>query len=131
MVAVGEQYIRNKGLQSQVKFICGDAADQDLVSEAGPFDLIYSTYALHHWENPRGVIDNLMINLNEDGLLYIFDLRRVWWLYWIPVRNGFYNSIRAAYIRREIQEILMGFPLGCYEIRPEFPFMQSIIIKKS
>ena len=130
MVVVGEQNIRSLGLQDQIKFIRGDAVDEAVIRESGPFDLIYSTYSLHHWESPRSVIDNLMSNLAQDGIIYVFDLRRVWWLYWIPVRNGFFNSIRAAYVRKEIQEILTGFPPACYEIRSEAPFMQSIIIKK-
>ncbi len=45
--------------------------------------------------------------------------------------NGFFNSIRAAYVRSEIKEMLTGFRPECYEIRHEFPFMQSVIIRKS
>ena len=130
MVTVGEEYIRNKGLQGQIKFLIGDAVHKETINELGEFDLIYSTYSLHHWENPRKVIDNLVSNLGDNGVLYLYDLRRVWWLYWIPIRNGFFNSIRAAYVRREIQEMLTGFRPECYEIRYEFPFMQSVIIRK-
>jgi 2-polyprenyl-3-methyl-5-hydroxy-6-metoxy-1,4-benzoquinol methylase len=130
MVTVGEEYIRNKGLQGQIKFLKGDAVHEETINELGKFDLIYSTYSLHHWENPRKVIDNLVSNLGDNGVLYLYDLRRVWWLYWIPIRNGFFNSIRAAYIRREIQEMLTGFRPEFYEIRYEFPFMQSVIIRK-
>lgn len=131
MVTVGEEDIRNKGLQDQIKFTKGDAVDKEMIRELGKFDLIYSTYSLHHWENPKKVIDNLMSNLGDNGVLYLYDLRRVWWLYWIPIRDGFFNSIRAAYVRREIKEILTGFCPECYEIKYEFPFMQSIIIRKS
>ena len=131
MVTVGEEFIRNKGLQGQVKFIKGDAVDKVTMNELGEFDLIYSTYSLHHWENPRKVIDNLMSNLGDNGVLYLYDFRRVWWLYWIPIRNGFFNSVRAAYVRDEIKEMLTGFRPDCYEIRNEFPFMQSVIIRNS
>lgn len=130
MVAVGEEYIRKKGLQGQIKFIEGDAVEKETINELGEFDLIYCTYSFHHWENPGKVIDNLMSSLGENGVLYLYDLRRVWWLYWIPIRNGFFNSIRAAYVRREIKEMLTGFCPECYEIRYEFPFMQSVIIRK-
>jgi len=131
MVTIGEEFIRNKGLQDQIKFIKGDAVKKETINELGEFDLIYSTYSLHHWENPRKVIDNLMSNLGDNCVLYIYDLRRVWWLYWVPIRNGFFNSIRAAYVRREIKEMLTGLDPQCYEIRYEFPFMLSIIIRKS
>jgi ubiquinone/menaquinone biosynthesis C-methylase UbiE len=53
MVTVGEENIRNKGLQDQINFIRGDAADKKLLTELGKFDLIYNTYSLHHWKNPR------------------------------------------------------------------------------
>ncbi len=131
MVTVGEEYLSNKGLQGQVKFVIGDAVDKETINELGEFDLIYSTYALHHWENPRKVIDNLMSILGENGVLYLYDLRRVGWLHWIPIHNGFFNSIRAAYVRREIKEMLTGFRSERYEIKPEFPFMQSVIIRNS
>lgn len=130
MLSVGEEYIRNNGLQGKIKFIKGDAVDKEMINKLGKFDLIYSTYSLHHWENPRKVIDNLMSNLNDNGILYLYDLRRVWWLYWIPIYNGFFNSIRAAYIKKEIKEMLTGINPECYEIKFEFPFMQSIIIRK-
>lgn len=131
MVTIGEEFIRNKGLQDQIKFIKGDAVKKETINKLGEFDLIYSTYSLHHWENPRKVIDNLMSNLGDNCVLYLYDLRRVWWLYWVPIRNGFFNSIRAAYVRREIKEMLTGLDPECYEIRYEFPFMLSIIIRKS
>ncbi len=131
MVTIGEEYIKNKGLQGQIKFIKGDAVDNETINKLGEFDLIYCTYSLHHWENPRKVIDNLMSNLGDNGVLYLYDLRRAWWLYWIPIHNGFFNSIRAAYVRREIEEMLASFHTDCYEIRYEFPFMQSVIIRKS
>ncbi|MCD4753098.1 MAG: class I SAM-dependent methyltransferase [Anaerolineaceae bacterium] len=131
MMTVGEEYIRNKGLQGQIRFIKGDAFDKETTNGLGKFDLIYSTFSLHHWKNPRQVIDNLMSNLSDNGVLYLYDLRRVWWLYWVPIHNGFFNSIRAAYVRREIKEMLTGFRPECYEIRHEFPFMQSVVIRKS
>jgi 2-polyprenyl-3-methyl-5-hydroxy-6-metoxy-1,4-benzoquinol methylase len=131
MVTVGEEYIRSMKLEDQIKFKEGDAVNKETIEELGEFDLIYSTYSLHHWENPRKVIDNLMANLSNQGVLFLFDLRRVWWLYWIPINNGFFNSIRAAYVRREIEELLTGIAPECYEIRNEFPFMHSIIIRNS
>jgi len=131
MVAIGEEYIESRGLQDQVKFVLGDAVDQDRVKQLGKYDLIYSSFSLHHWKDPRKAIDNLMLNLKENGVLYIYDLRRVWWLYWIPIYNGFLDSIRAAYIRPEIKELLNGIRPECYEINYEFPFMQSIIIRNT
>ena len=108
----------------------GDAADSELVQSLGTFDLIYSTYPLHHWENPGKVIENLMASLTEDGVLFLHDLRRVWWLYWIPSQSGFFKPIRGAYIAPEIEDLLKGFSPECYEIRNEIPFLLSVIIRK-
>lgn len=130
MVTVGEEYIENKGLQNQIKFIKGDAVNKETMDELGKFDLIYSTYSLHHWENPKEVIDKLLPHLSNNGVLYIYDLRRVWWLYWLPINNGVFNSIRAAYLRGEIKAMLPDLRPEAYEIKYEFPFMQSVIIRK-
>jgi SAM-dependent methyltransferase len=131
MVTVGTRYLKSKGLQDRIKFVIGDATDERLIKELGKFDLVYSTYSLHHWENPRKIIDNIMTSLADNGVLFIHDLRRVWWLYWVPIQNGFFNSIRAAYVRGEIEEMLKDFRFGFYETKNEFPFMHSLIIRKS
>jgi SAM-dependent methyltransferase len=130
MASVGKDYLKEKGLQDRIDFVVGDAADGELVQSLGTFDLIYSTYTLHHWENPRKVIDNLMASLTDNGVLFLHDLRRVWWLYWIPSQSGFIKSIRGAYIRREVEEILKGLHPECYEIRNEIPFLLSVIIRR-
>jgi len=131
MITVGEELVREKGVQDQINFIQGDAVDRETLQKLGEFDLIYTTYVLHHWDNPREVIKNLMSILSPNGILYLYDLRRVWWLYWIPSDSGFIKSVRASYVQDEVEEILDGFEVERLEIKNEFPFMQSIIIKKS
>jgi SAM-dependent methyltransferase len=130
MVAVGQELLKSKGLEDRVEFVVGDAANAGLLQSLGKFDLIYSTYSLHHWENPRQVIDSLMTALADDGILFIHDLRRVWWLYWVPSQNGFFRSIRGAYVKEEVAEMLAGFNPECYEIKNEIPFLLSLIIRK-
>jgi len=129
MVTVGQEYLQGKGLAERINYVVGDAADEAFVQSLGRFDLIYSTYTLHHWQNPRKVIDNLLSCLNDDGVLFIHDLRRVWWLYWVPSQSGFFRSIRGAYLRDEIEEMLKGINPKRYEIKYEFPFLISVIIK--
>lgn len=131
MVSVGQDYLKSKELQNRINFVLGNAADQDLIQSLGKFDLIFSTYTLHHWEQPRRVIDNLLAALADDGLLFLHDLRRVWWMYWVPVKNGFFQSIRGSYVPTEIEELLQGIPPECYEIKQEFPFMVSIFIRQA
>jgi hypothetical protein len=72
-----------------------------------------------------------MTGLTDDGVLFIHDLRRVWWLYWVPSQSGFFRSIRGAYIREEVEEMLTGFSPETYDIKNEMPFLLSVIVKKS
>jgi SAM-dependent methyltransferase len=131
MVTVGQELLKSKGLENRVEFVVGDSADAGLLQSLGKFDLIYSTYSLHHWENPRQVIDNLMNALVDDGVLFIHDLRRVWWLYWVPSQSGFFRSIRGAYIREEVEELLTGYGPEGYDIKNEIPFLLSVIMRKT
>jgi SAM-dependent methyltransferase len=130
MVAVATEYVERLGLADRIRFLVGDAGDKRAFGSLGQFDLIYSTFSLHHWKYPNQVIQNLMSLLADGGMLYIHDLKRAWWLYWVPVRNGFWNSIRASYVPRELHQMLRGLGIERYEIRNVFPFMQSILIER-
>jgi SAM-dependent methyltransferase len=130
MVSVAREYVERAGLANRIRFLVGDAGDRVVFRALGQFDLIYSTFSLHHWQNPRRVIQNLLSVLADGGTLYIHDLRRAWWLYWVPVHNGFLNSIRAAYVASELREMLRGLGIERCEIRNVFPFMHSVLIEK-
>lgn len=131
MIQVGEEYVESQGLQDRITFVPGDAADEAAVKALGKFDLIYSTYSLHHWREPGRVIRNLLDALADDGVLYLYDLTRVWWLYCIPVRGGFFRSIRGAYVRGEVAKLLDGLGVESYELKNEPPFLLSVIIRKT
>jgi ubiquinone/menaquinone biosynthesis C-methylase UbiE len=130
MVSVAREVVERAGLANRIRFLVGDAGDRDVFRSLGQFDLVYSTFSLHHWRNPQRVIQNLLSVLAGGGMLYIHDLRRAWWLYWVPVRNGFLDSIRAAYVAQELHEMLRGLGIKRYEIRNAFPFMHSVLIQK-
>lgn len=130
MVLVAREYVERAGLADRIQFLVGDAGDKDVFRSLGQFDLVYSTFSLHHWQDPQRVIQNLLSVLVDGGTLYIHDLRRAWWLYWMPVRNGFWDSIRAAYVAPELHEMLRGLGIKRYEIRNAFPFMHSVLIEK-
>ncbi len=130
MVTVGQKYVAENKFDNRITFVVGDAHDEKLLHSLGEFDLVYSTYSLHHWVNPKNAIVNLHSAVHKGGMLYIFDLRRVWWLYWIPIKNGFFNSIRASYLPHEIELMFRGMDIQNTEIHREFPFMQSAFVKK-
>lgn len=117
--------------QSRVKYKIGNACDINSIKDLGKFDLIYSTFTLHHWNNAELAIKNLYSMLNDNGVLYIHDLKRVIFLYYIKKQNGFFKSIRASYRSKEIKIILHKIGIKNYKIRTIFPFfMQSILIRK-
>ena len=129
MVSVAREYVAGKGLEDRIQFVVGDVANEDLVNTLGNFDLVYCTYTLHHWEDPKKVLRNLTCALADGGVLCLYDLRRVWWLYWVPIRNGFFYSIRAAFVAKEVRAMFQDLGVDQYEIKNVFPFMQSIVVK--
>jgi len=130
MVTVGREYVAENSLDNRIKFVVGDVEDEKFLHSLGEFDLVYSTYSLHHWSNPDKAVVNLCSTVKKGGTLYIYDLRRVWWLYWIPIKNGFFNSIRASYLQSEIKLLLRDLGIENTEIKTEFPFMNSLFVKK-
>lgn len=130
MIELAQQDLADN-LKTRIKYKIGDACDIISIKDLGKFDLIYSTFTLHHWDNAELAIKNLYAMLNNDGLLYIHDLKRVFWLYYIKSESGFFNSIRAAYRPGEIKIMLDRIGIGNYKIKTIFPFfMQSILIRK-
>lgn len=131
MVTVAQEYIAEKKLQNRIHFVVGDASDEKIVRKLGKFDLVYCTFTMHHWKDPEKVICNLLKAVENKGILFIHDLKRVWWLYWLPIHNGFFDSIRAAYTPSEIKAIFQKLGINQYEIKKVFPFfLQSIIVRK-
>ena len=130
MIKLAQQDLA-EDLKTRIKYEIGDACDINSIKDLGTFDLIYSTFTLHHWDDAELAIKNLSSMLNDNGLLYIHDLRRVFWLYYIKSRSGFFKSIRAAYRPDEIKTMLNKMGIKNYKIKTIFPFfMQSILIRK-
>ena len=129
MASVAKERIRDKGLDDRIDYQICDANKKEDVKKLGKFDLVYSIYSLHHWDDPKKCISNLFGALKDDGVLYIGDLKRVWWLYYLPVKNRDTEQIRAAYMSREIKDILKRNGVTEYKIRALFPFfLQSVVI---
>jgi 2-polyprenyl-3-methyl-5-hydroxy-6-metoxy-1,4-benzoquinol methylase len=131
MVAVAKSHIEEKNLQDNVHCAVADAKDAVAIESLGQFDLVYSAFSLHHWKDPGGCIGNLWNALKSDGILYIYDLKRVWWLYFLPFTNGFIESVRASYIPDEIERFFQNRGIIHYKITTLFPFfMQSAVAWK-
>ena len=131
MAKFANEYIGECGLNGRVRYLACNAADKGEIEKLGKFDLVYSSFSLHHWRDPERVIENLMGVLKDNGVLYLFDLKRVWWLYLVPSNGGFIASIRASYLPKEMGEIFDRLGIKDYETVNHFPFfMQSIIARK-
>jgi len=96
MIAVAQSYIKQRGLSDRVRFVEGAVENEDLIKDLGKFDLIYSSFSLHHWKNPVKAFQNLYRALKEDGVLLIYDLERHWLTYYLPIRRGIVESIKAS-----------------------------------
>ncbi len=105
----------------KIRWTIGDAENPKCVAELGRFDLICGSLVLHEFKDLQKAIDNFRGALNPSGALAFLDLRRVWWLYWIPSREGFFRSIRAAYLPREIKETLVHLGYTKCDVRNLFP----------
>ena len=131
MVALAKDRIAEKNLQERISCAIGDAGDAASIHQFGEFDVVYSAFSFHHWKDAEKAIANLWKVVRADGILYIYDLKRVWWLYFLPVNGGFTESIRASYTPQEIHGLLQKLDIKKYKISTLFPFfMQSVIAWK-
>jgi len=78
MAAVADDYIRESRLEDRISYVVGDVGDERLLDKLGKFDLVYSTFSLHHWKAPEESIRNLWKAVADNGTLYIYDFKRIW-----------------------------------------------------
>lgn len=131
MIDFARNHMKEQGIDTNVRFVQGSVDDRDVMNSLGQFDLVYSTFSLHHWKKPNTALRYLFSKVNRNGTLFIHDLKRVPWLYHIPIKSGVFESIRAAFTKNEIAEMLhgMGIGKGEYTIKTPFPyFWMSILI---
>lgn len=129
MISIAKEYSKTQNLDDRIKFIHGSVEDKTLVNSLGKFDLIYSTFSLHHWPDPQKAILNLYNALNKSGILYIYDFKRNGLFYYLSIKKGIWESIRASYLPKEIEKILKDLNIKNYEIKTKYPYMW-IVIKK-
>ncbi|HSN78493.1 MAG TPA: class I SAM-dependent methyltransferase [Anaerolineae bacterium] len=74
MIAAAERFAAAKGLGERVVFRKGDASRIPFPDDS--LDLVVSTLSLHHWSDPRPVLDEVARVVRPGGVYLIFDLRR-------------------------------------------------------
>jgi ubiquinone/menaquinone biosynthesis C-methylase UbiE len=109
------------GLNGRIAWPQGDGHALPFADDS--FDLVVSSLALHHWDDPLRVLDEIARVLKPDGRYYIADLcrqpnliQRLFAYASIPAVSlpfgsywgygGYYESVRASYTRHEAQNLL-------------------------
>ena len=130
MAEYGREYVRKKGVGERVRYVVGDAMDSELIGSLGKFGLVYCTYVLHNFEDAGMALGNFLEAADEGGTVFIYDFRRVWWVYYTPFKGGLVDSVKAAYQPSEVRAILGGLGIREVEIVKGFPFTQSVVFKR-
>ena len=142
MVDLARRNAVRAGMDGRIAWVQGDA--HQLPFDAGSFDLVMSSFALHHWADPVRVFDEIARVLAPGGRYYVADVCREVSLFQrlfayasIPVLSlpfgsyggygGYYESVRAGYSRAELREMarLSGLPPG--DVRLDAAWLVPIV----
>lgn len=130
MVNLANDYMKQKGVQDRVRCLVGDVGDRDLVRSLGQFDLVYSTFSVHHWKDPEGCLANIWTSVRDGGAVYLYDLNRVWWLRTLPFGGGELQRLREAYSSSEFRSKLEKAGVRGFNIRRHYAgLLQSVLIQ--
>ena len=129
MIKVATGYSQSQGTSNGLTFVKGAVEDNGLIQNLGTFDLIFSTFSLHHWEEPIKAMRNLYGALKPGGVILIYDFERHWFTYYLPIKKGIAESIRASYTPKEIASMLSAIKMKHYDVQRHFPYISISIIK--
>lgn len=131
MAAVANEYINKNGLEKRIRYLVGDVSDEEMLQKLGRFNFVYSTFSMHDWEAPEDSLRNLWNSVEDNGMLYIYDFKRIGWLCSLPLRSREIESMRASYSPNEIRDIFGKIGITDCRVSTSFPFLfQSIIARK-
>ncbi len=129
MLETAAAYLQKKIVDHRVRLVEGCVEDSELIQSLGKFDLIYSTFSLHHWQEPPQAIANLMRALKDGGTLFIHDFNRNTFLRHLPFGGGMLESIRAAYTAPELRCMMHKLLIEDFTITTPSIFL-SLLVKK-
>ena len=128
MAAVAAEYITENRLEDRIRYLVGDVSDEKMVQKLGKFNFVYSTFSLHHWQEPEKSLHNLWKAVADNGRLYIYDFRRIGWLCSLPFGGGEIESMRTSFSPKEIRGIMGKIGVTDYKIRTSFPFLFQTLV---
>jgi 2-polyprenyl-3-methyl-5-hydroxy-6-metoxy-1,4-benzoquinol methylase len=127
MAMVANEYISKNGLENRIRYLVGDVGDEKMLQKLGKFNFVYSTFSMHDWKAPENSLRNLWNSVEDKGMLYIYDFKRIGWLCFLPLRSREIESMRASYSPNEIRDIFKKIGITDCRITTSFPFLfQSI-----
>lgn len=130
MIAIAQAYMKQQGVDDRVAFTRGLVEDRAVVDALGKFDLVYSTFSLHHWKEPLTAIFNIYKILKNNGVALIYDFARSRPMYWLAsFRQGVAESVRASYTQGELGHIMGQSGIKNYRIEKSLPYMKLTIQK--
>lgn len=127
MATVANEYISKNGLENRIRYLVGDVNDEKMLQKLGKFNFVYSTFSMHDWKAPENSLRNLWNSVEDKGMLYIYDFKRIGWLCSLPLRSREIESMRASCSPNEIRDIFRKIGITDCRITTSFPFLfQSI-----
>lgn len=130
MLAVARELTQERKLESRIRYLLGDAGDEQLAERLSRFDLVYTAFSLHHWKEPEKSIRNLWNCVQPGGALCILDFRRIWWLCSLPVKWRELESIKASYTSKEIEAMFGRIGIAGFRIKTSFPYLFQIVVAR-
>jgi ubiquinone/menaquinone biosynthesis C-methylase UbiE len=121
MIAVAIKNAREYGLNSgRARYTEGNAMEMPFADDS--FDAVFSGGSLHEWEEPSRIFSQIHRVLKSGGRYCICDLRRdipffIKWFFYAAtrpdsMRHGLRTSLRASYIKPELENIIAASPLS-------------------
>jgi len=142
MVERARRNAARAGLDGRIRWVQGDA--HQLPFGDGSFQLVMSSFALHHWSDPARVFNEIARVLAPGGRYCIADVcrevslaQRLFAYASIPVVSlpfgsyggygGYYESVRAGYSRAELREMVSQSDLPAGEVRLDSAWLVPIV----
>ncbi|MBN2099243.1 MAG: class I SAM-dependent methyltransferase [Dehalococcoidia bacterium] len=131
MVLLASGYMKERGVQDRVKCVLGDVGDRGFLESLGRFDLVYSAFSVHHWKDPERCLGNIWAATKDGGVVYLYDLNRVWWLGLLPFGGKEVERLRGAYSSLEMRSLIQKAGARDFTIRKHYAgLMQSALVRE-
>lgn len=128
MADIAGEHISKSGADaSRFSYAVGDVCDRGFVESLGQFDCVYSTFSLHHWQEPEAALDNLWRVVAPGGVLVIHDFRRIGWLAALSGNGGMGKSVKRSFKPEELRKLLQQSGAADITVRtPVFSVFQTV-----